>query len=286
MITPDTYIVQGDEIQVVFRTTERDGLKGTVLEICSGGLGARELLIVPSGTQLAHTGAVGVREDEAIFSVRRGDSWVIVPPLTSLAAAAKKIGRHTINTAARIARKVPLFADQIQAESIELQAYVDGVRRDACSELERAHAQAQRATECRAQVQQLVSADEFSRLLLKRERWPQDSLYGLSFWSKHLEFIQQHGRADLFAPAVSMTKKLSLPWLRWNNILTWRTAPGHPVKVRVLFIGSTAVCVRLAGEMFKDYDPSLVPDVAHWLHPDEFAEATVPFWNVYKLDSD
>ncbi len=68
----------------------------------------------------------------------------------------------------------------------------------------------------------------------------------------------------------------SLPWLKHDAQLTWKTAPGGPQSVRVLFIGSATVMVRLVGEPIVDYDPGLIPNRNNWIAPEAFAESARP----------
>jgi Transglycosylase SLT domain len=49
-------------------------------------------------------------------------------------------------------------------------------------------------------------------------------------------------------PQPNLATRLSFSRFRPDAQLTWRTAPGGPQAVRVLFIGSEAILVRLIGE--------------------------------------
>ena len=106
-MTIDNYIQIGDEIAVMYRSLTLDGFRGTVLDITEGRPGTREIIIVREGTSLLDVGAVGVRENLAVFSVRRGDSWVGVPLPLTLEGASVKALRNVANQAKRIQQKVP-----------------------------------------------------------------------------------------------------------------------------------------------------------------------------------
>ena len=117
-MTIDNYIQIGDEVAVMYRSLTVDGLRGTVLDITEDTPGTREIIIVREGTSLLDAGAIGVRENLAVFSVRRGDSWVGVPlPLTLEEATAKSL-RNVANQAKRIQQKVPLFSNPTRPPSL------------------------------------------------------------------------------------------------------------------------------------------------------------------------
>jgi hypothetical protein len=109
----ESYIKAGDEISVMFRSPALNGFCGTALEVREGEPGAREIIIERADTCAYEDCKATVREDKAVFSVRRGDSWVDVPCMLSLAEAEAKAGRAVVNEQKRIQRKAPLFADQV-----------------------------------------------------------------------------------------------------------------------------------------------------------------------------
>ena len=227
-MTIDNYIQIGDEISVVFRSLTLEGFSGRVIEIGDGAPGTREIIIVREGTSLLDAGAVGVRENLAVFSVRRGDSWVGVPlPFTLEEATAKSL-RNVANQAKRIQQKVPLFAEQIQPTPIDPEKWVAQSREDDEKTLERHHNQAVEATALREKVKALVTLEEFDHLCARRTGYPKDGLYGCIFWKKQIEHIQLHGCTDIFKAPPPLTKGLGLPWLKNDAQLTWKTAPGRP----------------------------------------------------------
>jgi hypothetical protein len=122
-------------------------------------------------------------------------------------------------------------------------------------------------------VSQRVTPSEYKTLAASRQRYPGSGTYGVIFWQKQLDHIEREGTPDIFVPKVTLATTLSFPWLKGDAELTWRTAPGGPKKVRVLFIGSESIMTRLVGEPFTDYDPALIPKRNNWLKPHEFEEA-------------
>ena len=109
----ESYIKAGDEISVMFRSLALIGFCGTVLEVLEGEPGARAIVIERADDFAVGDRIATVHEDKAVFSVCRGDSWVDVPCLLSLAEAEAKAGRAVVNEQKRIQKKVPLFADQV-----------------------------------------------------------------------------------------------------------------------------------------------------------------------------
>jgi hypothetical protein len=269
-----TYIQVGDEIGVMFRSLKLQGFRGHVLEVGEGEPGTREIIIRREGTTVSEDGAIGVREDSAVFDVRRGDSWVGVPCLLSQAEAEAKSARAVVNERKRIQQKVPLFADQVQLTTRDAKDWADVSLEVGEAHLQARHESALKATAMRDQVQPLVTAEQFSQLVTARERYPGDGTYGQIFWRTQLEHIAEHGEPKLWTAPAPLTAKLSLPWLTLDAHLTWKTAPAGPQKVRVLFIGSDSIMTRLVGEPYTDYDAAhLIPQRNNWLKPNEFAEA-------------
>ena len=100
-------------------------------------------------------------------------------------------------------------------------------------------------------------------------------VYGIPYWRKQIAYIREHGTIERLVIPPSLTKSLNLPWLKNDATLTWKTAPGGPRPVRVLFIGSKDVMGQIIGEPFKDYDPKEFPNRNVWLEPKDFAEFDV-----------
>ena len=265
----ENYIQPGDEICVMFRSLLLDGFKGTVVEVGSGEAGKREFIIVRAGTTLMEAGAWGVREDAAVFSVRRGDCWVNVPSILTIEEATAKAARNLVNQVKRIQSKVPLFADQIEPKPLDPAKWVAADLAQGEERLEQEHNRAAECNELRSQVQSLLLGEQFAYLCERRQRYPQDGLYGSHFWRKQLEHIQTHGclEASLFLPETR--RSLSIPWIEFNKSVVWTVAPGGPQTVRVLWIGSTEILCQVEGEPIRDYDPKLIPHPNVWLTPDQ-----------------
>ena len=269
----ESYIKAGDEISVMFRSLALVGFCGTVLEVREGEPGARAIVIERADDCAVGDRIATVHEDKAVFSVCRGDSWVDVPCLLSLAEAEAKAGRAVVNEQKRIQKKVPLFADQVPVNRRSAAEWVEGARCAGEETLAVRHNAAHRATMLRTMVSQQVTPSEYETLVASRQRYPGSGTYGVIFWQKQLDHIEREGTPDIFVPKVTLATTLSFPWLKGDAELTWRTAPGGPKKVRVLFIGSESIMTRLVGEPFTDYDPALIPKRNNWLKPHEFEEA-------------
>jgi hypothetical protein len=269
----ESYIKAGDEICVMFRSLALVGFCGTVLEVREGEPGARAIVIERADDCAVGDHIATVHEDKAVFSFRRGDSWVDVPCLLSLAEAEAKAGRAVVNEQKRIQKKVPLFADQVLVNTRSAAEWVEGARCTGDENLAARHKAAIQATALRTTVSQRVTPSEYKTLVASRQRYPGSATYGVIFWQKQLDHIEREGTPDIFVPKVTLATTLSFPWLKGDAELTWRTAPGGPKKVRVLFIGSESIMTRLVGEPFTDYDPALIPKRNNWLKPHEFEEA-------------
>jgi hypothetical protein len=108
------YIRVGDEVSIMWRSTALTGCSGTVVNIGPGEYGRRTLAICKQGDDLADDGAITVPENQAVFSVRRGDSWVDVPLPFLPEEATLKVRRNLENHRKRIHKAAPLFADLIE----------------------------------------------------------------------------------------------------------------------------------------------------------------------------
>jgi hypothetical protein len=269
----ESYIQSGDEISVMFRSLALVGFRGTVLEVREGEPGAREIVIERADDCADGARIATVGEDQAVFSVRRGDCWVDVPCLLSLAEAEAKAGRAVINEQKRIQKKVPLFADQVPVNTRSAAEWVEGARSTGEANLEARHKAALHATMLRTMVSQRVTPSEYETLVASRQRYPGSWTYGMIFWQKQLDHIEREGTPDIFVPKVTLATMLSFPWLKSDAELTWMTAPGGPKRVRVLFIGSESIMAQMTGEPFTDYDPGLIPRRNNWIKPHEFTEA-------------
>jgi hypothetical protein len=264
----DNYIRPGDELQIVPRSVALPAFRGTVLEVGTGEVGTRELLVVRQGETLLE-GAVGVLEDRAMLSVRRGAEWVLVPLPISLAEAEKKSVRNFANQVKRAQQHAPLFADQIVSKAIDPVEWVARDRAQGEEDLERSHAQALESTHLRDEVEALVSPEDFASLTERRERWGTGASFGTYFWNKQLDHIRIHGCPETFQAPPPLNKSLDLPGLQYGKILTWSAAPGGPKQVRVLWVGSMDILCHMEGLPITDYDPKLIPTPTVWLSPTE-----------------
>ena len=168
-----------------------------------------------------------MREDKAAFSVHRGDSWVDVPCLLSLAEAEAKAGRAIVNEQKRILKKVPLFADQVPVNARNASEWIEGSRNSGEDNLTARHNNAVHATMLRTEVAKRVASSEYEALLISRERYPGSGTYGINFWQKQLDHIESHGKPNIFVPKITHATVLSFPWLKTDCDLTWLTAPGQ-----------------------------------------------------------
>lgn len=248
----DNYINIGDEIRVVYRSLTINGFSGHIVAIGNGEPGTREFILQREDTSSLHDGIVGVREDRAIFK------------------------RNAINEQKRVQKRLPLFAEQIESRTVPADRWIARVRHDGEESLQRDHDSATRASVFRDEVRQLVSPEDYTVLVAARERFASSGTYGIYFWQKQLAHLRECGRPDIFTPSPRLTARLSLPWLKHDAQLTWKTASGGPQPVRVLFIGSGTVMVRLVGEPIVDYDPRLIHNRNNWIAPEEFAESALP----------
>jgi hypothetical protein len=267
----ENYIQPGDGIAVMYRSLTLDGFRGTVAEVCPGELGRREIIIVREGTTLMDAGAVGVLESSAVFSVRRGDSWVNVPLPLLIEEASAKVARMNANERKRIEKTVPLFADQIELQERSAARWVINEMASDREKLERDHAACMVANETRALVEALINADDAAYLRERRERYPKDATYGIMFWRKQLLYIQEHGEIERIVYLPSLNKTLKIDWLKHDAELTWATCANGPQKVVVHFIGSDAVMCQLTGEAKMRADARNQSNHV-WLKPEDFAE--------------
>jgi hypothetical protein len=268
----EEYIQAGDHVRVVHRGSLGDLFTGRVLEVRSGTPGAREVIIVRDGQDFTEDGAAGFSESNVVLAVERGESWVNVPPLLTLEQAQQKVVRNAKNQRRRLERDFPLFSDQADVHQQSAVDLVDNCRASAQRDLDRDEAKAAEATDLRSQVQALVTADEYLHLLKRRAAYPPHAIYGVLFWRKQLLHIQATGRPDILPPPPPSVKEaLSIPWLRLDGPATWKSAPGGPQPVKVLFFGRTEILCRLTAQPLRDYDPVLIPKTAVWLPPSELA---------------
>jgi hypothetical protein len=206
----EEYIQPGDTVSLMFRSTEVNGLTGTVLEVTPGEYGRRTIVILKEGTNLTMDGAIGVPESKAVFSVRRGDSWVHMPlPLLKEEAEAK-VTRMDQNERKRIDKEVPLFADQIRVQERSAERWVVNELAADREKLERDHAACMTTNELRATVEALVSSADSAYLRERRERYPKDPSYGLYFWRKQMKYIEEHGEIERIVYQPSLNKSLKI----------------------------------------------------------------------------
>ena len=167
----------------------------------------------------------------------------------------------------------PLFAEQVEVRTHAASELIERTKSAGEKKLQADHDAALKATVLRDQVRQLVTAEQYSKLLAARDRYPGTGSYGGIFWQSQLDHIAEHGEPKLWTAPAPLKERLSLPWLTLDAHLTWKSAPGGPQKVRVLWIGSKNVMCLVVGEPFRDYDPGLIPSRNNWVSPDELSEA-------------
>jgi hypothetical protein len=266
MMDPENYIVCGDNVIAVPRSTNGASIQGRVLEVLGADVGRREFVLETKGTNFVVDGAVGVPESHFIFEVERGDSWVIVPPFLLREDAGAKAERSVVNTRKRIDKEAPLLSDQIEVGKPDVESMIARVAEHRREELARAHEQARRSTELRAQVASLINQNQFAVLQAARSRFPRSAFYGTYFWEKQLRQIRETGKPDIYVPQPPLNRRLDAEWLRVDREVSW-LSPRGPRKVRVLYVGSSVVLVKLIGEPIKDYDPREFPYGNSWVNP-------------------
>jgi hypothetical protein len=268
MIDPDNYIVVEDEVLAVPRSMNGNSIRGRVLAIEGQVFGLREFIVEVEGTHWLTDGALGLPENLFVFEVCRGDTWVSVPLYLLPNEAVAKVERSQLNTRRRIQAAVPLFASQIEVKvssADEMMNRINGSRRET---LQRDHDAALRSTNLRVQVQSLVTALEFAALTDMRSRYPRNALYGIEFWTGQLQHIHDTGHPRIFIPPSPINQSLNIPWIRPDAQVNWRS-PSGPKSVRVLYIGSREVMVKILGDPITAYDPRQYPYGSTWVHPDE-----------------
>jgi hypothetical protein len=263
---PHNYIACGDNVIAVPKSTIGDSIQGSVVQVLGSDVGRREYVLEVQGTNFVVDGAVGIPENHFIFEVERGDSWVIVPPFLLPEDAETKAERSLVNTRKRIKKKAPLFSDQIRVEKPDVGSMIARVAEHRREELERGHEQAGRSTELRDQVASLVNEDQFAALQTARSRFPRNAFYGAYFWERQLRQIRETGNPDIYVPQPSLNHRLKTAWLRVDREVSW-LSPGGSRQGRVLYIGRSAVLIKLIGEPIKDYDPREFPFGNCWVHP-------------------
>jgi hypothetical protein len=266
MCDADNYILCGDRIIAVPRSTRGDSVHGRVLQIVGDDIGRREFVCEREGTNWLSDGAIGLPESLYIFEVERGDAWVLVPPYLLPEAAESKAERSVINTRKRKAKKAPLFASQIEVEKADVASMIARVAADRRKKLEWDHEQARRSTELRAQVECLINSDQFAVLKAVRSRFPRAASYGLYFWEKQLHQIKETGKPNVYVPEPPAVDRLNMEWLGLDYEVTW-LSPAGPRQARVLYIGVSTVVIKLIGEPITDYDPREFPYGNCWVEP-------------------
>lgn len=254
MIDVDNYIVVGDNVIAVPRSLKEAPVHGTVRQITGHTAGRREFLIQATADGQLRDRLVAVSENRVVFEVERGDSWIKVPGFLLLEEAETKVARSVVNTAKRIKAKAPLFADQIYVKAPDAHDMIEqtlAARRDTVL---REHQAAAHSTDLRAQVRSLVDAHEFMALVKARNRRPRDSMYGIAFWKAQLRHIHVTGRPDIYVPPPPLNRRLTIGWLKADEQVVWMS-PAGPKNVRVLFVGSRDVMVKIIGVPITDYDP-------------------------------
>ena len=270
---PETYVKVNDMVSVMWRSTVRTGFTGTVLDIGPGEYGYRTFIIQKEGTEFGTDEAIGVPESQAVLSVLRGDCLVSVPLPITLEEATDKENRRLVTERKRIEKKAPLFAAHIEIAAPNPQKVRASFNREGGYRLARDHAEAMQCNQLRSQVESLCTPEDFTYLLGRRSSYPKDALYGKQFWSRQLAHFNEHGTIERMVIRVNIRERLNLPWLKYDSRLIWKTAPGGPQPVRILFVGTEDVMVQLTGEPMKDFNPRDFPESRNvWIKPEDFAE--------------
>jgi hypothetical protein len=132
--------------------------------------------------------------------------------------------------------------------------------------LQREYELAKQSTEIRDQVASMVELDVFEILQRARSRFPRSALYGIYFWEKQLRHLNETRKPDIYAPPPVLNRRLELEWLKPDCELVWQSREG-PKNVRMLYVGSSVVLVKLQGEPLRDYDPKQFPYGNCWVDP-------------------
>jgi hypothetical protein len=267
MIDPENYIVCGDKVIAVPRSTNGSHIEGQVLQIIGSEIGHREFILQVGETKCVRTGATRVPESCFLFEVERGDAWVSVPPYLVPERAEAKAERSVINTRKRIAKSVPLFSDQIEVEKPNVAEMIARAAEERRVTLEREHELARRSTELRDQVASMLSENQVAVLKAARSRFPRHASYGIYFWQHQLRQIQQTGKPDIYVPQPAFYCHPEIEWLRPDREATWLSPDGSR-KVRVLYVGISKVLIKLLGEPITDYDPREYPYGNRWVKPE------------------
>ncbi len=267
MIDHDNYIVPGDDIIAVPRSTNGACVLGRVLGIEGAVAGQREFIVELKGTHWLTDGAMGLPEALFSFDVCRGDAWVNVPLYLLPEEAAAKVQRACVNTRKRIQAKAPLFAGQIpvvEPSVHEMMARCNGSRHET---LQRQHDAALRSNDLRDQVESLVTEAQFATLVVMRTRYPRQPLYGIEFWRDQLKHIHGTGQPRIFVAPPPISQSLNIPWIRPDAEVTWLSPDGDK-QVRILFVGLTKVMIKILGDPFTAYDPKEYPYGNTWVQHD------------------
>jgi hypothetical protein len=177
MIDFESYVVCGDRVIAIPRATYRDPFHGRVIQVIGTKVGRREFVLELEGTNFVAQGGIGVPEARFLFEVERGDAWVSVPPFLLPEEAEAKAGRALVNTKKRITKTLPLFADQIVIDKLNVETMIARVAEDRRECLQREHELAKRSTEIRDQVASMVEHDVFVVLQGARSRFPRRAPY-------------------------------------------------------------------------------------------------------------
>lgn len=275
LVDPDNYIVSGDQVIAIPRSAQGDSFRGRVLTIEGQEPGRREFVLELEGHDWLIDGAIGLPEPLFLFKVQRGDCWISLPLRLLPEEAQKKAERSEVTTRKRIETAVPLFADQIAVDVPSPEAMIARFDASGREQLARDHHSAMRSNDLREQVRQRVSDAQMATLDHSRARMPADGWYGKYFWQKQLAHIEATGHPDIFVPPPAITKRINVPWLKPDAHVHWLT-DGKTKLVRVLFIGSNEILIKIQGEPITDYDPRQYPNGNLWVKPEQLAQGPAP----------
>jgi hypothetical protein len=275
-IDSDNYIAIGDHVIAVTMSAKGSTIQGRVIEVEGKEFGRRAYVVEAVEESTSVATQLLLREDEFIFEVERGDSWVLVPSYLLPERAEQKAKRAVRNAERRLRAKVPLFADQFKLPEPASQAMISSVARRRTEILLREHLAAIRSTSLRSKVQSVVSADQYASLVQKRSKYPRSAVYGIEFWQEQLEHVQNTGQPRICGEELPTIQADSHPeWLRPDAEILW-TPPRGSRTVRVLFVGSRSVLVKILGRPPIDYDPKEFPNGNLWTSVRELAPSLAP----------
>jgi hypothetical protein len=72
----------------------------------------------------------------------------------------------------------------------------------------------------------------------------------------------------IFGAPPPINRSLNIPWIRPDAEVNW-ISPNGPKSVRILYVGSKEVMVKILGDPITAYDPRRYPYGNTWVQPDQ-----------------